>query len=435
MSKNVHTLIEFLQNAPSTYHAVAALAADLRAAGFAELQEGQRWQLQPGGSYYVTRNQTALIAFRLPEVGFAPFNIVSAHSDSPGFRLKANAEIELKNYTQLNTGGYGGLIISSWLDRPLSVAGRVLVKTASGLKSQLVNVDRDLLLIPNLAIHMNREINDGYKFNLQKDTLPLIGSKAAKGSLMAQVAEAAGVAEADIVDSDLYLYNRDRAAVWGADGEYFSCRRLDDLECAWGAVQGLIDAAAPKAHIAMAAIFDNEEVGSGTRQGADSTFLTDVTERIAHAFGADKEAQLAAHTSSLMVSADNAHASHPNHPEKDDPTNHVLMNGGVVIKYNPNQKYASDAVSAGLFRLICGKAGVPVQAYANRSDIGGGSTLGNISTAHLSIPTVDIGMAQLAMHSCYETGGSRDVEYLLAALTAFYATDLASAADGEWQLA
>ena len=312
---------------------------------------------------------------------------------------------------------YGGQLLFTWLDRPLSIAGRVMVETEDGIESRLVDIDRDLLLIPNVAIHMNRQVNDGYKWNPAVDMLPLLGGKDAKGKLNALLEETAG---GKILGHDLYLYVREKARIWGMDNEYISSTALDDLECAWACTQGFLRAEESQS-IPVLCVFDSEEVGSGSVQGAASTMLTDTLERICDALHLNLKQML---SRSFMVSADNGHALHPNHPELSDPTNAPIMGEGVVIKFNATLKYCTDGLSAALFRKVCEKAGVKHQTYCNRADIAGGSTLGNISQQHVSIPTVDIGLAQLAMHSCYETGAVADALALEDALTAYYSSTL-----------
>ena len=434
MKYEIGGLTAFLKRSVSTFHAVEAICEELRGAGYVQLRESQRWELAPGRGYFVTRNQSSVIAFRVPERGFAPIQAVACHSDSPTFRVKECAELEAQgSYVQLNTEGYGGMIMSTWMDRPLSVAGRVLARTERGIESKLVKVDRDMLVIPSLPIHMNRSVNDGVKFNPQVDTLPLLGDIGAKGSFMRIIADAAGVAQEQIAGSDLFLYNRMDASVWGEDGCYISAPRLDDLECAYTGLCALLGAKGGD-HINMLCVFDNEEVGSLTRQGGDSTFFEDMVQRLALALGADGEALRGALASSFLISADNAHALHPSHPEKYDPTNRVYMNGGVVVKFSANQRYTTDGLSKAIFSQICGRAGVPVQFFANRSDMAGGSTLGNISSAHVSIPAVDVGLAQLAMHSCFETAGTKDAEYMAKALQAYYETEIRAEGDGIYEL-
>lgn len=434
MRYTIDGLSKFLKDSVSAFHAVRGICDALDAEGFCRLQEGEQWRLAPGKRYYTTRNQSSVVAFALPSCGFAPFTAVASHSDSPVFRVKQHAELEVQGkYVMLNTEKYGGLILSTWLDRPLSVAGRVLLRTERGLESRLINLDRDLLLIPNLAIHMNREVNEKCSFNAQVDMLPLFGDASARGGFDALIADAAGARPEQVAGSDLYLYNRMQPSVWGTNGDYISAPRLDDLECAYTSLCALTQARAGD-RIQMLCVFDNEEVGSGTRQGADSTLLSDVLTRIARALDADDETLRACLASSFMASADNAHAMHPNHPEKADAVNRPFMNEGVVVKFSANQKYTTDGVSKAIFADVCRRADVPVQYFVNRSDILGGSTLGNISGAHVSIPTVDIGLAQLAMHSSYETAGVRDAEYMVRALTALYETPLRATADGEYEI-
>ena len=424
-------MMNFIQRSPSCYHAISSLGQMLTEAGFEELGEHVCWTLSPGQGYYVTRNGSALIAFRVPEQSDCGFMIAAAHSDAPTFKLKRCPELKNKHYLRLNVEKYGGAIFAPWLDRPLSVAGRVAVRQGDRVKTWLVDVDRDLVLIPNMAIHMNRQMNEGVNLNPQVDMLPLLGQEEDIGTIDALIARAAGVAQEDILDSDLFLYLREQGRIWGAKEEFISGPRLDDLQCAWACVQGLIEAEAPRA-IPVCAVFDNEEVGSGSKQGAGSTFLQDVLEGIGDCLGRGRQQHRAALASSLMASVDNGHAIHPNHPEKADEINHPHLNGGVVIKYSANQKYTTDAVSAALFRSICERAGVPVQTYINRSDVLGGSTLGNISNAHVSLNTVDIGLAQLAMHSPFETGGVRDTGYLLTALRSLYLARLDCETTGCW---
>ncbi len=427
---SANEFLSFVSAAPTAFQAADETAKKLKAAGFTPLLEHERWALVPGGRYFVTRNRSAVIAFSVPKDGFTHFQIVSSHSDSPTFKLKPNAESDAAgHYVRLNVERYGGMIMATWLDRPLSIAGRALVRENGQLVTKLVDFGRDAVLIPNMPIHFNRDINSGFAFNPQVDLLPLYGDETAKGTLTARIAEAAGVKEEDVVSSDLFLYCRTPGSVWGAHDEFFSCPRIDDLECAYTSLEAFLTAEA-KGHVNVFAMFDNEEVGSGSKQGADSTFLEDVLFRASAALGLDDAAARAALASSFMVSADNAHAVHPNHPEKYDEQNRTFMNGGVVIKHNANQKYTTDAVSVAIFSEICARAGVPVQHFSNRSDVAGGSTLGNIANAHVSMNTVDIGLAQLAMHSTYETAGVRDIDFMIDALTEFYKTQIETHGDG-----
>lgn len=430
--QHVEELFQFIENSPSCFHAIETIREKLNDEGFIELVEGRSWQIEKGKKYYVTRNLSSIIAFKIPENDLKNFHIVASHSDSPTFKIKENAEIEVNNkYVKLNTEKYGGMICSTWFDRPLSIAGRILVKEGNLVKTHLVNIDKDLVIIPNLAIHMNRAVNDGYKYNAQIDMLPLYGDNTSKGSLMKTVAQSVGVEEDSILGTDLFLYNRMRGTKIGANSEYISSPRLDDLECAYASLSAFLSETNSNS-ASVYCVFDNEEVGSGTKQGADSTLLYDVLRRINMCLGNSEEDYYKLIASSFMISADNAHALHPNYSDKSDPTNKVYINDGIVIKYNANQKYTTDAVSASIFKSICDSVNVPYQTFTNRSDILGGSTLGNISNAHVSLNTIDIGLAQLAMHSTYETAGAKDVTYLIEALKAFYNTSIEQVEDGQY---
>ena len=431
-SNHVKQLFKFIENSPSCFHAIKTITEELKNEGFVEIKEKDTWQIEQGKKYYVTRNLSSVIAFKIPQNDFKSFNIVASHSDSPTFKIKANAEIEVKNkYVKLNTEKYGGMICSTWFDRPLSIAGRILVKENNAVKTHLVNIDKDLVIIPNLAIHMNREVNDGYTYNAQIDMLPLYGDNSSKGSLMKTIAKEAEVEEESILDTDLFLYNRMNGTKIGSNEEYISSPRLDDLECAFTSLSAFLSENTSNS-ASVYCVFDNEEVGSGTKQGADSTFLYDVLRRINISLGKTEEDYYRLISSSFMVSADNAHALHPNYTDKSDLTNKVYMNDGIVIKYNANQKYTTDAVSASIFKTICDSVDVPYQTFTTRSDILGGSTLGNISNAHVSLNTIDIGLAQLAMHSTYETAGAKDVTYMIDAIKAFYNTSIEQVEDGQY---
>lgn len=418
-------LMAFIKKSPTAFHVVNNFSQMLEKSGFTKLNEMDRWKIKPNGKYYVTRNDSSIIAFRMPEnVDFYNFQISAAHSDSPAFKIKENPEmIEDSNYVTLNVEKYGGMLMAPWLDRPLSVAGRVIIKDGNTLKPILINVDRDLCVIPNLAIHMNRDANNGIKYNPQKDMIPLFGEISSKDKFKEIIAKEAGTDAETIISTDLFVYNRELGTIWGAENEFISAPRLDDVMCAYSCINALIKSKETnKESVNVCAVFDNEEVGSTTKQGADSSFLLDVLSRISICTGKDSEDFVRACASSFMISADNAHAVHPNYKEKADPTNRPYMNKGIVIKYNANQKYTTDAISAAVFKEICKKAGVEVQSYVNRSDIPGGSTLGNISNSHISINTVDIGLAQLAMHSPYETAGVKDTESMIKAVNKFYET-------------
>lgn len=432
--ETVRQLFAFIEASPSPFHAVSNMKRELEAQGYTRLLEGNAWELEEGGKYYVIRGGSSVIAFRIPKKDFRGFQIMASHSDSPSFKMKENPEIEVeKHYVKLNVEKYGGMLCAPWFDRPLSVAGRLVVKEGNRLVTKLVSVDRDLCMIPNLAIHMNREANEGYKYNVQKDMLPLYGCESAKGRFMAQIAEAAGVEEENIIGSDLFLYNRMKGSVWGADEEFMSIGKLDDLQCAFASLRAFLDSEDGKS-IPVHCVFDNEEVGSGTKQGAASTFLLDTLLRINEGLGRTMGQYHQALASSFMLSADNAHGVHPNQPDKACPTNRPYINGGIVIKFSANQKYTTDGLAAAVFTQICNKAGVPYQIFVNRSDILGGSTLGNISGTQVALNTVDIGLAQLAMHSPYETGGVKDTDYLIKAAKEFFRATIVEVGEGEYQL-
>lgn len=412
-------LLEYISKSPSCYHAVSNAADMLK--GYTRLYEDREWNIKQGGNYYVIRNDSSIISFKIPKNKFKSIRISAAHSDYPTFKIKANPVMTVENkYAKLNTEKYGGMIMSTWMDRPLSIAGRVLVKENNKMVTKLVNVDRDLILIPSVAIHMNRDVNDGFKYDAQIDTLPLLGGMESKDKFDEIISEAAGVNPNAIIGSDIFLYIRDEGKIWGADNEYVSSRALDDLQCAYGTLKGFISAHQSEDTLCICCIFDNEEVGSLTGQGADSTFLSDTFHRIKESLGYSDSHLLQALAAGYMISADNGHALHPNHPEYSDPTNRPILNEGIVIKFNAAQKYTTDGVSEAMFRDICNKADVPIQTYTNKSNMAGGSTLGNISNRHISIRTVDIGLPQLAMHSAYETVGVKDTEYLIKAMTEFF---------------
>ena len=430
--KTISELASFIKSAPTAFHAVEKISDILREDGFEELKEQKKWSLEPGKGYYITRNHSSIIAFKAGgDLSDYSFQVTASHSDSPGFKLKENAELEIKKkYTVLNTEGYGGMICSTWFDRPLSVAGRVILRTDAGLETRLVDLDRDLLMIPSLAIHMDRTVNDGRKYNKQVDMLTLFsGEEKAPGAVKALVAEELNVTAEEIYGMDLFLYNRMAPAVWGSDNEFFSCPQLDDLECAFASLKGFLTGSNEK-NVNVFACFDNEEVGSGTKQGAASTFLFDVLWRINRALKKDEEDFYRAVAGSFMLSCDNAHAVHPNYKEKTDISNCVYMNEGIVVKSHAGQKYTSDALSIAVMKAICEKAGVPLQFFANRSDEAGGSTLGNIAMSQVSMNAVDIGLPQLAMHSAYETCGVKDALYLIRAVECFYNSHINAAGDG-----
>ena len=417
-------LFSYIAACPTAFQAAAHTAALLEAEGYRLLRETEEWTLEPGGRYYVMRNGSSLIAFRLPKGRPVGFMMTAAHGDSPTFKIKENAELTGENETRLSVEGYGGMLCASWMDRPLSVAGRAMVRTEDGVAMRLIDLHDDLALIPNVAIHMNRDANNGAKYNFAVDMQPLYGEK---GGFRRRIAEAAGVAEEDLLTHDLFLYNPQPGVEWGG---YISAPRLDDLQCAFAALQGFLTAGESQS-AAVYCLFDNEEVGSQTKQGAASTFLRETLERICDALGLTLRTMAAG---SFLLSCDNAHAVHPNHPEYADKNHAVRMNGGVVIKYNASQRYTTDAVSAALFQTVCEAAGVPFQRYANRPDMAGGSTLGSIANTQVSLNMADIGLAQLAMHSAFETAGAEDTAHMAQALKTFFGMTLRSGGDGTYQL-
>ena len=426
MKEKIQALQAYLDSAKSVYHSTEGLKKRLDAAGYQYLSESEDWKLTAGGKYYMTRGGTALIAFRIPEGAPCGFMMSAGHSDRPTFKMKENPEL-VGQYTRLAVEPYGGMIISPWLDRPLSLAGRVLVETENGVETKIVDLDEDLFMIPNVAIHMNRKVNEGYSWNPAVDTIPLMGGKDAKGKLWQRLEKEAG---GKILGHDLYLYIRQKSTVWGLEQEYISAAAIDDLTCIWCCLEGFL-AAEPSRSVALFCTFDSEEVGSNSMQGAGSNLLELVMLRICRAMGYSVDPML---SQSFMVSADNAHALHPNHPEYADPNNAPVMNGGVTLKFNANQKYTTDGVSSAVFRYVCKKAGVTAQTYCNRADIPGGSTLGHISMTHVSIHSADVGLPQLAMHSCYETAGVRDIEDMIKVMTCFYSCSLQSDQDGNFQI-
>lgn len=428
-------LVEFLQESVTPFHAAATAESWLRAAGFTRLEEADYWNLEPGKGYYTTRNGSSVVAWRVPDHAIGGWRIVASHSDSPTWKIKTDI-VENDGCRRLSVEGYGGMIMSTWLDRPLTVGGRVIVKTEDGIESRLVCIDRDLLVIPSLAIHFQRDINKGHTFNPQVDMQPLWGPAGSR-TLTDLVAEELGVDTADILDSDLQLVTRQAPTQIGPDGEFFMAPRIDDLECAATTLLGFLDAAAEtdSACAPVWAMLDNEEVGSSSRMGAQSSYLRDVLDRIVDAIPHSGQAMHRAMANSFMLSADNAHATHPNFPQKSDPCAPVRLGGGVVLKYNASQKYTTNAVSGAIFRAICEKADVPVQVFTNRADETGGSTLGNLQSHTLPIPMADIGLAQLAMHSAVETASVADAEAMTKAVAAFYRVHLRALGDGTYTLA
>lgn len=431
-SFSIDGLFQFLDAGVSAFHSTAAAAAILEQNGYENCPESAAWQLKPGGKYYTTRNGSAIIAWRMPKGELTGWHAAASHSDSPTWRVK-NFDTPDKAYAKAETEGYGGMIMPSWLDRPLSVAGRLLVRTETGIESRLVHPQQALGCIPNLCIHFNRDLNSGMKYNPQVDMQPIFG--AAGGSLKAVLASEAGVDAEDIIDADLVLCTTEKAVRMGLNGEYFMSGRIDDLECAYTTLCGFLQGRGEEEGRGdIWVMFDNEEVGSSSRQGAQGSLMADVLARIEESLGVGREQSIRARTNSLLLSADNGHAEHPNHPEKSDPANRVLMGGGVILKYNARQTYTTSGFTGAAFSAICKKAGVPVQVFYNRADVAGGSTLGNLLGRQILIPMVDIGLGQLAMHSAVETASCADAEYMAKAVAEFYNTPISQPKDGEWKL-
>lgn len=412
-------LFNFINRSPTAYHAVNSVKEALLSAGFTEVYESQPSAFSDGGKHFVVRGGSSIIAFKGSGAGFV---ITASHSDSPCFKVKD--ELSGASYTRLATEKYGGMIHYTWLDRPLSVAGRVVVKTNDGVKTVLINIDKAALTIPSVAIHLNRGVNESAKFNPATDLLPLAGTSCAKGALIKKIVEQAGVNTEDIISTDLFIYNAEEGRVVGINDEFILSPRIDDLGCVYASLEAFLNADSDKSTQVLA-VFDNEEVGSETKQGASSTFL-DMTLR---AIAGNDEKYASMLYNSFMVSADNAHAVHPNHPELYDSTNSAVLGGGVVVKYNANQRYTTDAISDAVFSTIADRAGVKLQKFSNRADMVGGSTLGSIANTKVSISTIDIGLPQLAMHSATETAAAKDLDDMVAVLTELYSSGIEKRGD------
>lgn len=426
--KLAQELIDFIHESPSPFHVVENMSLLLDQAGFQHIDLKDAWELKKGGKYYTTRNGSALFAFIIgtgnPET--QGFRIISAHSDSPGFKIKPSPEIVVENhFIKLNTEVYGGPILMSWLDRPLTIAGRVILKSKNPFvpNQKLINFKRPLVVIPNLAIHLNRSINEGVELNKQKDMLPLLGiindQLEKENYLLKLIAEELKTPIDDILDFDLSLAETDKGCLFGANNEFISSAKLDDLAMVHAGLTALLNSSSAQT-TKFLCIFDNEEVGSLSKQGAGAPILKHILERIFEKLGKSKEDYQRAIYQSFMISADMAHSVHPNSPEKHDPIVHPLINKGPVIKIHAGQKYTTDADSSAVYEQICKMAGVPVQQFVNRSDMLGGSTLGNISTGHVDIRTVDMGNPMLAMHSMRETAGVLDHSYAIRSFEMFY---------------
>ena len=429
----IKRLLSFLDASPVNFLAVKNLTEELQQHGYRRIDTTEALgMVKAGDKFFVTKNDSSIYAFQIGRKALAEtgFHMICAHCDSPTFRIKPHAEIDCEGgIVKLNTEVYGGPIMSTWFDRPLTLAGRVIVKSKDVMNptTLLLHVKRPLLQISNLAIHFNRQVNDGVKLSRQKDVLPILGiinDELEKGNLLMNIIleelnKQQTVACEDILDFDLYLADATPACTFGAHNELISSGRLDDLSMCFAGLEALL-ASQPTDTTQVLAIFDNEETGSQTKQGAGSPFLSYMLKRIALAQGGTEEAYYQAVERAFMISADNAHAWHPNYSEKYDPTNHPMLGGGPVIKFNAAQKYASDAYSASVFAGLCKKAGVPCQRFVNHSDVAGGSTLGNILASSIPLRGVDMGNAILAMHSCRETGSTADHEFCVKVFTQFY---------------
>ena len=428
MKKFVENMLDFIYESPTQFNAVAVSAETLEKNGFEKLNPKENWKLEVGKKYYTTKNSSALVAFKVnsDEIEKEGLRIIGSHTDSPGFRIKPNAEMESCGaYLKLNTEGYGGMILSTWLDRPLAMAGRVFLRGENPFKpvERIVNINKPVCIIPNLAIHMNRSINDGYKYNKQTDMLPLVGlinEQLEKENYMIKLlASELDVEVEEIIDFDIFLYEYEKGCFTGANEEFISTGRLDNLSMYYSSVEALLDSDS-KSGISIAVGFDNEEVGSSTKQGADSNMLLNILERICISLGKDRQQFFEAIENSFIISSDLAHAVHPNVNGMADPTNRPVMGKGPVIKVHAGQAYTSDGYSISVYKEICRECGVEYQEFVNKSDQRGGSTIGPISSTHIDIPSVDIGAPILSMHSIRELGCSEDFYNTYKTFVKFY---------------
>ena len=413
---NIEKIIELLDKSHSPYHVVNIIKNILVTNGFKEVEEFESFNVELNKKYFSIRNDSSIIAFKTPtNLSNYHFQIEASHTDSPTFKLKQHPVISSNGCTLLNVEPYGGMIISSWFDKPLSFAGRVVVKNGNFVETKLIDIDKDLLIIPNVAIHMNREINSGYKYNPAVDLLPIMSLNEVN---FEDLLKSHLNSNEEIISHDLYLYNREQAKICGLNDEILSSPRIDNLTSVYLSLNAIINSTSSDA-LQVFAAFDNEEVGSKTRQGAGSTFLSDILKRISHSLGVSCEEYHQAIAKSSLLSVDNGHAIHPNHPEYSD-QNKVFLNKGILIKYNASESYASNALSSSIVKVIAKENGIDVQDYENKSNIRGGSTLGNISTSQVSVLSVDIGLPQLAMHSSNEVCAINDIEHMKKLLIKYF---------------
>ena len=426
--------LEFLKGSPTCFHAVNNLSKLLDKNGFTKLDEAAIWGLKKGGKYYFTRNNSTLLSFIIPNnLDNYKFNIAAAHTDSPTFKLKPNFNYVKANYSMLNTEVYGGPIFPSWMDRALNIAGRVFVKNGNMIESKLISFDKAMAIIPNSPIHYMHELNTGHNYNAQNELIPLLSlDKDLK--LMPLIAEKLGVKEEDIIGHDLFLANLDRGIIGGLNNELIMAPQIDNLECSFAILNTFSKADINSDVINVAVVFNNEEIGSSTREGATGSLLSSTLKRISSNLGKTEEEYQVALASSFIISADNAQGFHPNYAQNYDPTNAPVLGGGVVIKSAARGSYSTDGFSLAYFTEVCKKAGAKYQMNTNKSDIRGGSTLGAISVTNVSIPSVDIGLAQLAMHSAYETANVSDYYELEKVFTEFYKSDRLMLSDSNYKL-
>ncbi|NLM17090.1 MAG: M18 family aminopeptidase [Candidatus Riflebacteria bacterium] len=423
--------LDFSYSSPTAFHAILNLRSYFEQQGFTYIKERDDWNLTPGGKYFTTRNGSSMVAFivgtKPPDV--TGMKIAASHTDSPSFRIKPSPEWSSKDfYMRINTEVYGGPILSTWFDRPLAIAGRITVKSDNIFAPDnfVINIKKPIAIIPNIAIHLNRELNDGYVYDKQSDTLPFIGQLnnklGGKGYLRSLLAEKLEVSMDETLDFELFLYEYEKGTLIGPNDEYISASRIDNLQSVWASAKALGETENPET-TCVSVFFDNEEIGSTTRQGADSTFLSDTIERIVLSMKGNRMSYLKTLSRSFMLSIDGAHAVHPNVKEREDPTSRPVLNGGPVIKTSAAKRYTSDSYTSAIFMCLCEEAGVPYQVFANRSDVTGGSTLGPISAKHVSIPSVDIGAPVLAMHSIRELCGTEDNANMYKVIKTYYSSD------------